>query len=163
MIRAVAASLCAVLVGGCLSAGARDVLGNVATLQHGTISDLRDCRGQGPFRTYNVPPDEMVDVLVKAAGKARDETGRPIDNIFPSVLRREVIAKERGDCDNEELSYRKPFKSAMYAAVHAIPGRPSCCEVEIHATDRGPFHQGNVNWIRDMPGWIREVLAASGP
>lgn len=159
MIRAGVALVSGLLLCGCLSAGAREVLGNVVTLQQGTLSDLRDCRGTGPFRTYPVPPDQMIDVLVEAAGKGRDETGRPIDNIWPSVLRREVVAKERGACDNQEVSYSKPFKSAMYAVVHPIPGQPDCCQVEIHATDRGPLHQGRVNWSRDMPGWIEAVLA----
>lgn len=159
MTRGAVSLLCVLLCGGCLSEGARDVLGNVATLQTGTMSDLRDCRGSGPFRTYRVPPDEMIDVLVAAAGKARDETGRPIDNIWPSVLRREVVAKERDACDNEERSYSKPFKSALYAVVHPILDDPGACRVEMHATNRGPLHQGKVNWIRDMPGWIDEVLA----
>lgn len=144
--------------GGC-SAGARESLGFVATLQQGTMSDLRDCRGTGPFRTYPVPPDEMIDVLVQAAGKGRDETGKPIDQIWPSVLRREVVAKERGACDNKYASYSRPFRSALYAVVHPVLGDPTSCKVELHAMERGPLHQGTVRWLRDMPGWIDQVIA----
>jgi hypothetical protein len=51
----------------------------------------------------------------------------------------------------------------MLAVVHPVRGRPGASRVEIHAIQRGPFHQGQVAWARDMPTWIDEVLADRAP
>ena len=158
-------ALCVLLaVAGCpgCSPTAREVLGNVVTLQQGTISDLRDRRGTGPFRCYPVSPDEMVDVLEVAARRASQdgEARAPVVRVWKSSVRREVIAKERACGDVGAKDYRAPFRSAWVGIVHERLGDPTSCEVEWHATHRGPLHQGEVNWLRDMPGWVRDALRA---
>ena len=42
----------------------------IFTLQSGTVSELRDRRGTGPFLTYDVPPAEPLGVVEEAARKA---------------------------------------------------------------------------------------------
>jgi hypothetical protein len=131
---------------------------NVLTFQSGTISELRDLRGTGPFTLYEQPPEAMLDILRRAAGRAVGLGGRRVQAIFVSRRYGEVIAKEREAELAGDDSYEPPFRSAMVATVHAIPGEPNTCRVEIHATDRGPFHKGRVEWERDMPRWIDQVL-----
>lgn len=162
MTRAALALLAAGLCSACLSDSSREVLGNVATLQTGTIWKLRNQRGRGPFRVHPVPPDEMLDVVVAAVGRARDVNGAPLAAVFPSVLRGEVVAKERGPGEEGDDSYSSPFRSAVYVVVHPVRGDPSSSRVEFHTMQRGPFHQGVVNWRRDLPRWIEEAVAARG-
>ena len=42
---------------------ALEIAENVVTFQTGTTSELRDRRDTGPFREYDVSPDEMLEVL----------------------------------------------------------------------------------------------------
>ena len=155
-----AASACAT---GPMGNQVTEVAENVLTLQRGTMSELRTRRGQGPFVTYEVAPEEMLEVLEQAARMARGAGGRPVSAVFVSKLRREVVAKERTAEQAHDDSYGPPFRSAMLAVVHPVRGRPGASKVEIHAIQRGPFHQGQVDWERSMPGWIEEVLADRAP
>ncbi len=159
-------ALLVLLVSSCLIAGCagldedvQDAATNVLTLQSGTISELKAKRGSGPFTTYAVPPDEMLTVLRDAASKARGLGDRPVRAIFVSERRSEVIAKEREPDESTDEYYDGVFRTAMVATVHKVIGDPSSSRVEIHATQRGPFHRGAVQWTRDMPKWIDEVIA----
>lgn len=134
----------------------KEVAVNVVTLQTGTTSELRDRRGSGPFREYDVPPDEMVDVLEGAMKRARGDGEPPWVKVFPSKNYREVVAKE---FEKPSASYKDTFNTAAIAIVHAIPGAPKRCKVEMHHTRRGPFHGGTVNWQAGLPGWIDAELA----
>jgi hypothetical protein len=100
----------------------------------------------------------MLDVLSRAAAKARGLGGRPVSAIFVNAAAREVIAKERAPEDAGGTRYAPDFRSAMIAAVSFVPGRGDASRVEIHALQSGPFHGGAVQWERDMPRWIDEVL-----
>ncbi len=133
---------------------------NVLTLQSGTISELKDLRGTGPFRDYALPPEELLTVVEEAARKARGEGDTPVRAIFVSERSGEVVAKERAGDDADYEGYDKPFRSAMVATVHPILGEGERSKLEIHAMHRGPFRRGHVQWERDMPRWIDEVLAA---
>ena len=163
MRRARGPALCAgfalLLLAGCVSKEVGEVAENVLTLQGGTISELRDRRGTGPFTTYEVAPAKMLAVIERACRKARGLGGRPVIAVFVSERYREVIAKERTAEASKDDSYAAPFRSAVVASVDPLPGRPDACRVEIHAMNRGPFHRGAVAWERDLPGWIREALA----
>ncbi|MGE0192547.1 MAG: hypothetical protein AB7T63_10965 [Planctomycetota bacterium] len=134
-------------------------LETVATLRGGTISALRDLRGTGPFRTYHLPPGELVEVVGEAAAFARGRGGQPVKAIFVSKRRGEVVAKERDPEDASSTSYDEPFLSAVVVSVHGVPGQPDLARLEMHATHSGPFHLGAVNWTRDLPVWIDQVLA----
>ena len=131
----------------------------VLTLQSGTINELRQKRGTGPYKTYPYPPDEMLTILETAARKARNDIGEPVQAVFVYELAREVVAKERSGKDGRDTAYEDPWRTAMYAAVLPARGDPKSSRVEIHAMQRGPFHKGVVQWQRDMPGWIDEVIA----
>ena len=154
-------ALLLVVLAGCsgLDDNTRQAVENVATFQRGTITDLKAKRGAGPFEVYDVPPDEMLLILRDAAAKARGLGDMPVRAIFVSELRSEVIAKEREPEQALDDAYDGPFRSAMVATVHKVIGDPDQSKVEIHATHRGPFHRGAVEWARDMPRWIDEVIA----
>lgn len=158
--RALSAAAGLVLLTACsgISDTAKETIVNVVTLQRGTISELRTRRGTGPFRTYARSPEVMLEVVHRAARKARGPDGRPVQAVFMSEERREIIAKERGLEDAADDGYAKPFRSAMIAFVHPVPGQPTHARVEVHAMERGPFHSGDVEWERDMPRWIEQAL-----
>jgi len=145
--------------GGGLSKDVKETIVSVVTLQGGTMSELRNRRGTGPFTTFDRSPDEMVEILERAARKARGLGNEPVRAIFVSENLRSVIAKERMAEEAESDSYEPVFRSAMIAYVHVVPGRSDQCRVEIHAIQRGAFHQGSVSWERDMPRWIKEAMA----
>lgn len=150
------------LLGGCaggISDRALDSAVTVATLRDGTMSALRERRGQGPFQRYDVAPDVLLDAVARAAAQARGRGNRPVKAIFTSRRRGEVVAKERSAEDADSTGYAKPFLSAMLAIVHEIPGEPQAARLEIHETSSGPFHLGAVRWRADMPGWIAAELA----
>lgn len=158
---ALALALVGVLLGSaaCVDERVQETAETVLTLQSGTISELRNRRGSGPFTTYEVPPDEMLEILEAAARRARNDVGEPVQAVFVYEDAREVVAKERSGKDGREAAYDEPFRTAMYAAVFPVTGDPTRCRVEIHAVQRGPFHRGVVQWQRDMPGWIDAALA----
>ncbi len=131
---------------------------NVLTLRQGTVSDLRDLRGTGPFRRYDVSPDHLLHVVETAAHEARGAGGHRVEGVWASERRLEVIAKERAPEDQARTSYDLPWRSAMVATIHRVPGEPGASLLEVHAKDRGPFDQGVVRWERDLPRWIDEVL-----
>ena len=153
---------CSLLGSGCsgVSDRVKDTAETVLTLRSGTMSDLRLRVGDGPFTTYDVPPEEMLTVVEEAARSARGRGGRPVAGIFVSELRGEVVAKERPPDKAHEDGYADPFLSAMVATVRPVTNRPDVSSVEIHAIRSGPFHRGVVAWERDMPRWIGAVLRA---
>ncbi len=163
MTRAFLAALASCTLAACSSGidteAVLDSLGTVATLRGNTMSDLRQQRGRGPFREYDVPPLDLLSAVEEAAGRARGRGGRRVTAIFASKGRREVVAKERAAEDANDASYDAPFLSAMLAVVHTVPGNPKRSRLEIHMTHSGPFHIGAVDWRRDLPGWIDAVLA----
>ena len=151
---------------GCVSKDVRESARDVLTLRSGTVSELRDRRGRGPFRRYELPPAEMLEVLGAAARKARDLAGRPVSAVTVSARYGEVVAKERGPDDPAEGSYQEDWRTAVVATVHAVPGEPGASRVEIHAMRRSPLLDAAVEWEARLPGWIDEVLrerAATSP
>ncbi len=144
----------------CVSKEVRASAETVLSLRSGTMSELRQRRGQGPFTRYDVPPERMLKILEAAARHARGAGGQPVRAIFVSPARGEVVAKERSGKDARRSTYTEPFDSAMLAIVHADSADAQSCRVEVHALQSGPFHRGSVEWMRDMPGWIDEELRA---
>lgn len=136
----------------------KEVAENVVTLQSGTITELRELRGQGPFRRYEQPPDVMLEVVEEAIGHARGMGGHPVAGVYVSKRRGEVIAKEREPDKAHLEKYGLPFRSAVFVVVHPVQGEPNVSKVEMHSTHRGPFHKGHVAWQRDLPVWIADVL-----
>ena len=143
---------------GATGDAAREAVMNVATMRGGTLSALRDRRGRGPFREYDVSPEVLLRAVERAAGQARGRGGHPVKAIFVSKRRSEVVAKEREPALASSESYRGPFLSAMLAVVHESRIHPGKARLELHATHSGPFHLGAVNWQRDMPRWIEQAL-----
>ena len=154
--------LLAVAVAGCASDDTTDlvkeVATNVVTLQTGTMTDLRERRGGGPFTRYEHAPDVMLEVVEEAARRARGMGGRPVEGVWVSKRRGEVVAKEREPHEASKGSYSLPFRSAVLVVVHPVQGEPDASRLEIHAMNRGPFHKGQVAWERDLPRWIDDVL-----
>ena len=148
------------LLGGCGETGtatqAREIAENVLTLQTGTTSELRDRRGTGPFREYEVAPDEMVEVLEGAMKRAGGRGEPPWVKVYASKHYREVVAKE---FEKHSATYKDTFRTAAIAIVHPVAGDASRSRVEMHHTRRGPFHGGSVRWQAGLPGWIDAELA----
>lgn len=136
---------------GCTTNDTHEMVGeiavNVLTLQTGTTSELRDLRGTGPFTTYDVPPEEMLEVLTAAMRRAAGPDGPPYVEVYPSRRYGEVVAKEFAEPGQ---GYEDAFRSAAIAIVHALADRPGASRVEIHAVQRGPFHHGQVAWMKDL-------------
>ena len=80
---------------GCVSKEVRDSAKDVLTLRSGTVSELRDQRGQGPFHLYDVAPSEMLQVAAAACRKAVGLRGRPVTTVEVSPRYGEVTAKEQ--------------------------------------------------------------------
>ncbi len=160
----VSCALLASALAGCSGAGlsdnVKDTVANVVTLQRGTISELKDLRGTGPFQTYDLAPSELLLVVRDAAAFARGAGDVPVSAIFVSERRGEVVAKERAGEDALSDAYGPDFRTAMVATVHAVRGEPGKSRLEIHAMRRGPFHAGVVAWERDMPVWIDQARRA---
>jgi hypothetical protein len=150
---------CLLSLAGCVSDRVTQVAETVLTLQSGTISELRDRRGSGPYRTYPFTREEMLTIVEAAARKARGAGDEPVRAVFVYERAGEVIAKERSADEADDDAYDGAFRTALYAAVLPVIGDRSQSRVEIHAIDRGPFHKGVVRWARDMPRWIDEVIA----
>jgi hypothetical protein len=139
---------------------AADVAKNVLTHQTGTVSALRDRRGEGPFRTYDVPPAEMMEVVEAVVRRARDARGEAA-LVHVSARRREVVAREgAGEGGGGGLGSVPSFTSAVVVMVNPVPGHLQRSRVEVHATHRGPFHRGTIAWEQDVPRWIEEELAS---
>ncbi len=153
---AILALLCVACGDTGTAAQVRELAENVVTLQTGTTSELRDQRGTGPCRGYDVGPDEMVEVLEDAMKRADGKGEPPYVKTFASKRYREVVAKE---FEKRRATYKDTFLTAAIAIVHPVAGDPSRCRVEMHDTRRGPFHGGSVKWGRDLPGWIDAELA----
>ena len=136
---------------------ALEIAENVVTFQTGTTSELRDRRGTGPFREYDVPPDEMLEVLEAAMRRAAGDREAPWVKVYPSKRYGEVVAKEFAE---RKSSYKDPFRTAAIAIVHPIRDEPARSRVEMHHVRRGPFHGGSVRWQAGLPGWIDAELAA---
>jgi len=134
----------------------KEIAVNVVTLQSGTTSELRDRRDTGPFVEYDVPPDEMLDVLEGAMLRAGGADGPPWVKAYPSRRYGEVVGKE---FEKRTATYKDTFRTAAIAIVHPDPEDPARCRVETHHTRRGPFHGGSVRWQAGLPGWIDEELA----
>lgn len=150
---------CGVLLAGCANERVGEAAETVLTLQSGTINELRNRRGSGPYVTYPFAPDEMLGILENAARRAHNAAGEPVQAVFVYEGAREVVAKERAGVEGRSTGYPAAFRTAMYAAVLPVRGDPGSSRVEIHAMQRGPFHKGVVQWQRDMPRWIDEVIA----
>jgi len=153
--------LAAVALGSCATEfddDTKEAIENVVTLQQGTISELKAKRGQGPFRTYDVSPVRLLAAVETAARRMKGLGGLPVTAVFVSERRMEVVAKERAPEDQWDDSYSAPWRSAMVATVHPIPGAPERARLEIHDGHRGPFHQGRIEWRRDLPRLVREAL-----
>lgn len=161
-MRTLTTLLAAVLLVACASDDSTDqikeVAVNVVTLQSGTMTELRERRNQGPFRRYAEPPDVMLEIVEDAVRRARGKGGRKVEGVWVSKRRLEVIAKERDPEDAHREKYGLPFRSAVLVFVHPILGEPEASSVEIHATQRGPFHKGQVAWQRNLPRWIDDVM-----
>ncbi len=162
MIRYVVLATCVSLVAVCgcsgISDNTREIIANVKSLRFGSMTQLRERRDTGPFRTYAVAPRAMLDILERAARKARGEGGKPVKAVFVSERKLEVVAKEREPEFSEQTGYSDQFVSAMLAVVHPVASDPNQCRVEIHEIRGGPLHRGVVNWEADMPRWIDEVM-----
>ena len=63
MTRAALALLLIPLLAACVSDDVKETAETVLTLQSGTVSELRDRRGNGPFTTYDLAPDAMLGVV----------------------------------------------------------------------------------------------------
>ena len=155
------AALLALALGaaGCaLKESVRDSAHDVLTLRRGTISGLRDLRGTGPFRHYDLAPEAMLEVVAAACAHARDLAGRAVSAIEVSPRYLEVVAKERPPDVPEGVGYSKDWRTAVVVIVHRIEGQPGECQVEIHGARRSPLLGGATDWERRLPGWIDEEL-----
>ncbi len=133
----------------------KEVAVNVVTLQSGVVTELRDRRGTGPFLAYDVPPDEMLD-LVQAVLRTK------VVAVFPNPRAGEVIAKERAGEAAADDRYSEPCRSMVVVMVHAAAGGGPGSRVEIHAQDRGPFHRGQIDWERELPPLLDDAVRHRG-
>ena len=149
--RAVAASL---LLAGCagMSDDTKEAVRNVLTLETGAVSDARQRRGFGPFRDYEVPPDEMLDV-VHGALLAKTPA------VFVNRDAREVVAKEREPAKAASDAYAEPWLSAVVVTVHPLAGRPGRSSVEVHAVRKGVFKGGCIDWEAEVPRLLDAAVA----
>lgn len=127
----------------------------VFTFQSGTMSELKERWGSGPFREYDVPPAEMV-ALAGAVLRTK------VVAVFEEPGRGEVIAKERAGKDAADDFYAPAFRSAVAVWVHPVPDAPGRCRVEVHAVQRGPFHRGSIDWERELPPLLDAAAARRG-
>ena len=139
------------LAGGCTK-DVKETATNVLTLQSGAMGELREKRGEGPFRAYPVPPAEMLG-LVEAVMKTK------VTAVFAEPRRMEVCAKERDAKHATDDGYGEPWRSAVIVFVHPVPGDPSASKLEIHATNRGPFHKGRIAWEQELPALFADAVA----
>ncbi|MCC7139928.1 MAG: hypothetical protein IT460_16015 [Planctomycetes bacterium] len=156
--RAVPLAVLAAALSAC-SASTRKTAGEMAetvfTLQTGTMSELKDRWGSGPFRDYDVPPDEMVP-LVGAVLRTK------VVAVAEEPRFRRVFAKERAGKDAADDFYGPAFRSAVAVFVHPVDDAPGRCRVEVHAVQRGPFHRGSIDWEREVPPLLDEAVRRRG-
>jgi len=142
---------------GCVSENVKDIAHDVLTLRSGTISALKDMRGQGPFHMYSVPPAEMLEVAAAACRKAVGVGNRPpLVSVSERAL--EVTAKEVEPDAPKDPGYSEDWRSAVVIIVHPDVSNPSVSRVEWHAARRSPLLGYRVDWISRLPGWIDEAL-----
>ena len=140
---------------GSMSPDTKETITNVLTLQHGAVSNVRELRGRGPFRDYAVPPAEMLDLVTRVL-KER------VPAVFANPRALEVVAKERRGKGADDDWYSPAWVSAVVVIVHPVDEDPSRSRVEVHATQRGPFHRGRIAWERDVPPALDAAVAARG-
>ena len=140
---------------GGVSKDTEKAIENVVTLRSGTVSDLHEQYGTGPFRDYAVPPAEMLGIVTAVL-----KTFVPA--VFENDRTMSVIAKERKGKEAWVDDYSPEWHSAVLVYVHRVVGNPNVSRVEIHATDRGPFHQGCIEWAAVLPGRIDDAVAKRG-
>ena len=140
---------------GSMSPDTKETIENVLTLQQGTVTNVRELRGRGPFREYAVPPAEMLDLATRVL-KAR------VPAVFPNPRALEVVAKERIGKDAAVDDYQPAWVSAVVVIVHPVAEDPGRSRVEVHATQRGPFNRGHIAWEHDVPAALDAMVAARG-
>ena len=162
--RALAAALLLPAVAACSSSSSggsttgdtvKEIAVNVLTLQSGTVTAIRERRGEGPFRDYAVPPAEMLDL-------ATEVLQAKVAAVFPNPHAGEVIAKERKGKEASDDWYAPAWVSAVVVIVHPVPADPGRSRVEVHATNRGPFHRGAIDWEREVPSLLDAAVARRG-
>jgi len=127
----------------------------VLTLQTGTMTELKETRDTGPYRDYDVPPGEMIDLVA-------DVLRTKVVAVFPEPRFGQVIAKERAGKEAADDSYSPAFRSAVIVFVHRVVDAPSRSRVEIHSIQRGPFHRGSIDWEGELPGLLDAAVARRG-
>ncbi len=133
----------------------RETAVTVLTLQDGSMTTLRARRGSGPFRTYPIPPAEMIS-LVAAVLKTK------VVGVFEKPRRGEVYAKEREPKLALEDTYADKWTSAVMVFVHPVPGDATSSKIEIHTAQRGPFHAGCIRWDVELPPLIDDAVLHRG-
>ena len=133
----------------------RKTAATVLTLKSGSMTALREKRGSGPFRTYAVPPAEML-TLVEAVLKTR------VVAVFAEPRRGEVCAKERQAGLATDDTYGEEWTSAVIVFVHPVVGDATSSKVEIHAAQRGAFSKGEVRFDRELPPLLDDAVAHRG-
>ena len=149
--------VCLACAPGCVSENVKDVAHDVLTLRTGTISALKDMRGQGPFHMYPVPPAEMLEVVAAACRKAVGVGNRPpLVSVSERAL--EVTAKELEPDAPKDPGYSQDWRSAVVVIIHPDPRNPSVSRVEWNACRRSSLLGYRVDWMGSLPGWIDEAL-----
>jgi hypothetical protein len=140
-------------VAGCAegpSENTKKAVENVVTLRFGTVSDLHELVGTGPFLDLPLAPARMLP-LVTAILRTK------VPAVFENERTMTVIAKERRGPDAWVDDYSPEWVSAVLVAIFPVEGRPDACRVEIHATNRGAFAKGSIAWERDLPPLFEEA------
>jgi hypothetical protein len=144
----------ALLVSACsgMSDDTKEAVENVVTLQTGAVSDLRKCRGMGPFRDYEVPPEEMLYVI---EGVLLGKTPA----VWVNLDALEVVAKERVGGLAASDEYDEDWLSAVSVMVHPVVGHPGRSRVEVHSVQKGKFKKGWIAWEREIPPLLDAAVA----
>lgn len=129
----------------------RETAKTVLSLQDGSMTALRERRGSGPFRTYAVPPGEMLRI-VESVLRARTFA------VFAEPRRGEVCGKEREGAATLDDTYAEAWRSAVIVFVHPVPDDERASKVEFHATQRGAFTKGNIRWETELPPALDEAV-----
>lgn len=157
------AGLCLVpclLLGGCVSERTAEAVRDVVTLRTGTISELRDRRGRGPFQEHEVPPADMLEVVARACRAMVGLRGRPVTTVEVSRRHGEVTAKEQGLDGRRDPAYGDEWVSAVVVVVHPVVGQPGRSRVEWHATRRSVLMVRGVDWEGALAARIEQEVRA---